>query len=96
MSELVTPAKAGVQSAIALRYWIPAYAGMTESSGFIVRALYLPDFDVQRQDAVGDLAWSHPEQAGSAGLDPAGLFERGDDARPFIEIRIVETGGRKA
>ncbi len=25
----VTPAKAGVQSAIALRHWMPAFAGMT-------------------------------------------------------------------
>lgn len=36
MSELVTPAKAGDQSAIALRYWIPAYAGMTRSLYLIV------------------------------------------------------------
>jgi len=36
MLEFVTPAKAGVQSTVALRYWIPAYAGMTRSSCFIV------------------------------------------------------------
>ena len=29
MFEFVTPAKAGVQSAIALRHWMPAFAGMT-------------------------------------------------------------------
>jgi hypothetical protein len=29
MYEFVTPAEAGVQSAVALRYWIPAFAGMT-------------------------------------------------------------------
>jgi len=29
MRKSVTPAKAGVQSAIALRYWMPAFAGMT-------------------------------------------------------------------
>ena len=29
MYKSVTPAKAGVQSAMALRYWIPAFAGMT-------------------------------------------------------------------
>jgi hypothetical protein len=29
MCELVTPAKAGVQSAVDLRNWIPAFAGMT-------------------------------------------------------------------
>ena len=33
--ELVTPAKAGVQSAIALRPWIPAFAGMTVTFYFI-------------------------------------------------------------
>ena len=29
MCEFVIPAEAGVQSAIALRYWIPAFAGTT-------------------------------------------------------------------
>ena len=29
MCELVTPANAGVQSAVDLRNWIPAFAGMT-------------------------------------------------------------------
>jgi len=36
MFEFVTPAKAGVQSAIDLRYWIPAFAGMTATFYFIV------------------------------------------------------------
>ena len=43
MDELVTPAKAtegsaepGVQAMNLRRYWIPAFAGMTEFSGFIV------------------------------------------------------------
>ena len=35
MFELVTLAKAGVQSAIALRHWIPAFAGMTLTFYFI-------------------------------------------------------------
>ena len=35
MSEFVTPAKAGLQSALALRYWIPAFAGMTTTFYFI-------------------------------------------------------------
>jgi hypothetical protein len=35
MFEFVTPANAGVQSAIALRHWIPAFAGMTETFYFI-------------------------------------------------------------
>jgi len=42
MFEFVTPAKAGVQSAIALRHWIPgsalpsvAFAGMTGTVHFI-------------------------------------------------------------
>lgn len=35
MFEFVTPADAGVQSAIALRYWIPAFAGMTATFYFI-------------------------------------------------------------
>ncbi len=35
MFELVTPAKAGAHSAIALRYWIPAFAGMTATFYFI-------------------------------------------------------------
>jgi len=35
MFELVTPAKAGVQSAIALRHWILAFAGMTVTIYFI-------------------------------------------------------------
>ncbi len=29
MFELAAPAKAAVQSAIALRHWMPAFAGMT-------------------------------------------------------------------
>ena len=37
MYELVTPAKAGVHSAIALRHWIPAFAGMTATFYFIGR-----------------------------------------------------------
>ena len=36
MLEFVTPAKAGVQSTVALRYWMPAYAGMTQSSCLVV------------------------------------------------------------
>ncbi|MEO8411962.1 MAG: hypothetical protein ABI478_15460, partial [Propionivibrio sp.] len=35
MFELVTPAKAGVQDAHDSRWWIPAFAGMTEDSNFI-------------------------------------------------------------
>ena len=35
MYKFVTPAKAGVQSAMALRYWIPASAGMTATFYFI-------------------------------------------------------------
>jgi hypothetical protein len=35
MYEFVTLAKAGVQSAFALRYWIPAFAGMTVTFYFI-------------------------------------------------------------
>jgi len=35
MFELVTPANAGVQAAIALRHWIPAFAGMTGTLYFI-------------------------------------------------------------
>ena len=35
MYEFVTPAEAGVQSAVALRYWIPAFAGMTATFYFI-------------------------------------------------------------
>ncbi len=35
MYEFVTPAKAGVLSAIALRCWIPASAGMTVTFSFI-------------------------------------------------------------
>ena len=36
MYELVTPANARVQSAVALRHWIPASAGMTVTFYFIV------------------------------------------------------------
>ena len=36
MYEVVTPAKAGVQDANLHRYWIPAFAGMTGISYFIV------------------------------------------------------------
>ncbi len=35
MSEVVTPAKAGVQVVYHRRYWIPAFAGMTDASNFI-------------------------------------------------------------
>ncbi len=35
MYEFVTPGKARVHSAIALRYWIPAFAGMTKTFYFI-------------------------------------------------------------
>ena len=35
MDEFVTPAKAMAHSAIALRYWIPAFAGMTKTFYFI-------------------------------------------------------------
>ena len=35
MFEFVTQAKAGVQSAIALRHWIPAFAGMMATFYFI-------------------------------------------------------------
>jgi len=35
MPELVTPAKAGAQSTIALRHWMPACAGMTGTFYFI-------------------------------------------------------------
>jgi len=35
MFERVTPAKAGVQSAIVLRHWMPAFAGMTGIFYFI-------------------------------------------------------------
>ncbi len=35
MYELVTPANAGVQSAVALRHWMPASAGMTVTFCFI-------------------------------------------------------------
>ena len=35
MHELVTPANAGVQSAVALRHWIPASAGMAAHFYFI-------------------------------------------------------------
>ena len=34
MPEVVTPAKAGVQEANLVRFWIPASAGMTASSYF--------------------------------------------------------------
>ena len=34
MYEFVTPAEAGVQSTVALRYWIPAFAGMTATFYF--------------------------------------------------------------
>ncbi len=37
MDEIVTPAKAGVQFAFALRYWIPASAGMTKTFYLIGR-----------------------------------------------------------
>ena len=40
MFEFVTPAKAGVQSALALRYWIPALAGMTATFYFIGQEQY--------------------------------------------------------
>ena len=43
----------------------------------------LLDLDVQRLDAVGDLARRHPEDAGGLGLDPAGLLQRSDDAFLF-------------
>jgi len=36
MFEFVTPAKAGVQKANPGQHWIPAFAGMTEISDFIV------------------------------------------------------------
>ena len=36
MYEVVTPAKAGVQEMNLRSYWIPAFAGMTELSDFIV------------------------------------------------------------
>ena len=35
MYEFVTPANAGVQPAVTLRYWIPAFAGMTATFYFI-------------------------------------------------------------
>jgi len=42
----------------------------------------LLDLDIQCLNPVGDLAWGHAEDAGGLGLDPAGLFQRGDD--PFL------------
>jgi hypothetical protein len=36
MSEVVTPAKAGVQEMVLHRYWIPAFTGMTGFSDLIV------------------------------------------------------------
>jgi hypothetical protein len=36
MYEVVTPAKAGVQEMNRRRYWIPAFAGMTEVSDLMV------------------------------------------------------------
>ena len=50
----------------------------------------LLDLDVQRLDAVGDLARGHAEDAGGLGLDPAGLLQRGDDAFLFGKIRVVD------
>ena len=35
MYEFVTPAKTRAHSAIALRYWIPTFAGMTKTFYFI-------------------------------------------------------------
>jgi len=34
VSEVVTPAKAGVQKGNPRQYWIPAFAGMTQTSFF--------------------------------------------------------------
>ena len=49
-------------------------------------SLDLLDFDVERQDAVGNLARGHAEQTSGASLDPTGVFERGDDARALVEV----------
>ena len=52
--------------------------------------LKLLDLDIQRLDAVGDLARGHAEDAGGLGLNPAGLLQRGDDALLFREVGVVD------
>ena len=54
------------------------------------RGSELADLDVERLDPIGNLPRCHVEQARGLGLDPAGLFQGGDDALAFVEIRVVQ------
>ena len=61
--------------------------------------LYMFHLDVKNPHPIGDLPRCHIEQAGGLGLNPTGLFQRGDDLFALVHAVRVEFrlgGGGKA